>query len=78
MPTEHLVKGQTHYMERQQACFDKERERERESASSGKPKAADRVSSVTHKSRLNREQAKGLELYDVCSVRERDPTIIFL
>ena len=51
-------------------------ERGRESASSGKPKAADRVSSVTHKSRLNREQAKGLELYDVCSVRERDPKII--
>ena len=51
-------------MERQQACFDKERgkERERESASSGKPKAADRVSSVTHKSRLNREQAKGVIL----------------
>ena len=54
------------------------RQGERESASSGKPKAADRVSSVTHKSRLNREQAKGLELYDVCSVRERDPTINFL
>ena len=54
------------------------RRKERESASSGKPKAADRVSSVTHKSRLNREQAKGLELYDVCSVRERDPTINFL
>ena len=48
-------------MERQQACFDKERE----SASSGKPKAADRVSSVTHKSRLNREQAKGWFLHDV-------------
>ena len=29
VPTEHLVKGQTHYMERQQACFDKEKERER-------------------------------------------------
>ena len=54
-----------------------ERGKERESASSGKPKAADRVSSVTHKSRLNREQARG-DTYVMSALRGRGDLKIIL